>query len=748
MLVLHLTSKSILIFIPNGCFMSVLNLRKPFYLKDILSGLVVFLVALPLCLGIALASGAPIISGIIAGIVGGIVVGVLSGSHISVAGPAAGLTAVILVQLDQLSGNYAAFLLCIIFAGLLQIGFGLFKLGFFANFIPNNVILGLLAAIGVILIATQLPYLLGIHDFSWSAVWSGTFFSNFSSLDKGAALIGLLSLFLILAWDSSPLKKLVLPSALVAVVAAALLNFILMSMGSPLAVQNHNLIQLPNLLEAPRDVLIFPDFSYLAEPLIYTGAITLAVVASLETLLNLEAADKLDPQKRSSPPNRELWAQGTGNIVSGLIGGMPITSVIVRSSVNANSGARSKCSTIIHGIFLLLAVMFFVPLMNMIPLSALAAILILTGFKLTHPKLFKKLYQQGWKQFLPFIITLVAILLTDLLTGILIGLLVSSAFILYGNLNKGVRVYKEKHLHGIVTRIELPSQVTFLNRSALISALEHVHKGEQLILDATQSDSIDPDIYQVIQEYQNETAIKRKIDLKLIGFKQHYHELDDAVLDIDISTRDLQQQLTPAQVLNLLKEGNERFVKNERLQRDIYRQIRVTADQGQHPIAAVLGCMDSRAPTEMLFDVGIGDLFSLRIAGNVAGQKVIGSLEFACQAKGSKVVVVLGHTDCGAVTSACQLRLQHKSISDIKEMPYIQYILGPLMHSVQSAYDIMQPRELNRPFIDQVTTLNVHYNIQYIVNHSSVLKEMLERGEIAIVGAIYDVQTGRVNFLE
>ncbi len=210
----------------------------------------------------------------------------------------------------------------------------------------------------------------------------------------------------------------------------------------------------------------------------------------------------------------------------------------------------------------------------------------------------------------------------------------------------------------------------------------------------------------------------------------------------------MQQQLTPAQVLNLLKEGNERFVKNERLQRDIYRQIRVTADQGQHPIAAVLGCMDSRAPTEMLFDVGIGDLFSLRIAGNVAGQKVIGSLEFACQAKGSKVVVVLGHTDCGAVTSACQLRLQHKSISDIKEMPYIQYILGPLMHSVQSAYDIMQPRELNRPFIDQVTTLNVHYNIQYIVNHSSVLKEMLERGEIAIVGAIYDVQIGRVNFLE
>ncbi|WP_436869518.1 bifunctional SulP family inorganic anion transporter/carbonic anhydrase [Acinetobacter courvalinii] len=728
--------------------MTCLALKNRFHLNDLLSGVVVFLVALPLCLGIALASGAPIISGIIAGIVGGIIVGLLSGSHISVSGPAAGLTAVILVQLDQLGGNYAAFLLCIVFAGILQILFGLFKLGFFANFIPNNVILGLLAAIGAILIVTQLPYLFGLSSFSWDMLWTSTPSALVQHFDLGAALIGLLSLFLILAWDSSPLKKLALPSALIAVVLAAGLNFILISIGSPWAVQSDNLIQLPNILEAPQEVLVFPDFAYLAEPLIYTGAVTLAIVASLETLLNLEAADKLDSQKRSSPPNRELWAQGAGNIVSGLIGGMPVTSVIVRSSVNANTGARSKCSTIFHGILLLLAILFFVPLMNMIPLSALAAILIVTGFKLTHPKLFKQLYQKGWKQFLPFIITLVAILLTDLLTGIVIGLLTSSGFILYGNFNKGVRVYKEKHLHGIVTRIELPSQVTFLNRSALISALEHVHKHQQLIIDATQCDSIDPDIYQVIQDYQNETASKRQIDLKLIGFKQHYQDVDEAALDIYISTRELQRKLSPQQVITLLKEGNERFVKNERLQRDVYRQIRVTADEGQHPIAAVLGCMDSRAPTEMIFDVGIGDLFSLRIAGNIAGQKVLGSLEFACQAKGSKVILVLGHTDCGAVTSACQLRLQQKRVSDVQEMPHIQYVLGPLMHSVDSVYDIMQPRDLSRAFINQVTAMNVHYNIQYITAHSPVLKDLLDRGEIAIVGAIYDVKTGQVEFLD
>ena len=722
----------------------MLNLaeKSKFHLKDLLSGTVVFLVALPLCLGIALASGAPIMAGIIAGIVGGIVVGLLSGSHISVAGPAAGLTAVILMQLEQLGGNYAAFLLSVIFAGILQLIFGLFKLGFFANFVPNNVILGLLAAIGVILILAQIPYLFGITDFSWRDLGSLTR----AQIDLVAAGIGILSVLVMLAWDASPLKKWLLPSALIAVLLAAILNVVLSKMG--LHIQSHNLIQLPNLLDNPTAVFMFPDWHYLAEPMIYTGAITLAVVASLETLLNLEAADKLDPYKRSSPPNRELWAQGVGNMASGLIGGMPLTSVIVRSSVNANAGSRSKCSTITHGVLLLLAVVLFVPLMNMIPLSALAAILILTGFKLTHPKLFKQMLAKGWKQFLPFIITLLAILFTDLLTGILIGLAVSAGFILYGNLHKGVRVYKEKHLHGVVTRIELPSQVTFLNRSSLITALAHVHKGEQLIIDATHCHTIDPDIYDVIQEYQNETAIQRKIDLKLIGFKQHYSDIDDAVLDIDIATADVQRNLTPQQVLTILQEGNQRFVSNERLQRDIYRQIRVTADEGQHPIAAVLGCMDSRAPTEMLFDVGIGDLFSLRIAGNVAGQKVLGSLEFACQAKGAKVIVVLGHTDCGAVTSACQLRLNNQKIEDVAGMPHIQYVLGPLMESVNSVHHLMQPQELSPSFIDQVTRMNVLYNIAYILQHSQVLKQLYDEGKIAVVGAIYDVKTGKIQFLD
>ena len=728
--------------------MSSLKLENRFSFKDLLSGLVVFLVALPLCLGVALASGAPIISGLIAGIVGGIVVGFLSGSHVSVAGPAAGLTAVIMVQLEQLGGNYSAFLLCVIFAGLIQIVFGVFRLGFFVNFIPSNVILGLLAAIGAILIATQIPYLLGLTDFFWGMIWTGQFQNIAAKFDEGAAMIGLMSLFIILAWDTSPLKKYNVPSALIVVVVAASFNALLAYMGSALAVETHNLIQIPDVFADSESALFFPDFSYLSNPIIYTGAVTIAIVASLETLLNLEAADKIDPLKRTSPRNRELWAQGFGNICAGFVGGMPVTSVIVRSSVNANAGAKSKYSTIFHGVLLLLAILFFVPLMNMIPLSALAAILVLTGFKLTNPKLFKMLYKKSWKQFLPFIITFISILLSDLLIGIMIGLSISVAFILFGNFKKGIRVQKENRLHGVATRIELPTHVTFLNRAMLLKELQQVNHGEQLIIDATQSLSIDPDIYQVIRDFQAQEAIQKEINLCLIGFNQHYAELDDAVLDMDVSTKQLQRKLSSKDVLNLLQEGNQRFVNNECLQRDINRQICVTSDDGQYPIAAVLGCMDSRAPTEMIFDLGIGDLFSIRIAGNIAANEILGSLEFACQEKGSKVIVVLGHTDCGAVTSACQLHLQGQDVTQVKEMPHIHYVLGPLMYSVNNVYDIMKPRHLSKLFIEQVTTMNVHYNIQYIINNSDVLRELLEQGEIDIVGAIYDVRTGKVNFLE
>ncbi len=473
----------------------------------------------------------------------------------------------------------------------------------------------------------------------------------------------------------------------------------------------------------------------------------MAVVASLETLLNLEAADKMDPQKRASPPNRELLAQGVGNTLSGLIGGMPITSVIVRSSVNATSGSKTKNSAIFHGVLLVVALLILTPLINVVPLSALAAILILTGFKLAAPGLFKRIYQQGWKQFLPFIVTVIAIIATDLLIGILIGLVISAAIILKNNLHRGVRVIHETHLHGKITRIELAPNISFLNRSALVSALEKINDGETVIIDASNTYYIDPDVYQVIKDFKEENAIKHCIDCKLLGFKNHYPEINEEESDINVSTSEVQRQLTPAQVLQLLKEGNQRFVNHERLHHNIARQIQVTSQSGQHPFAAVLGCMDSRAPTERLFDVGIGDLFSLRIAGNVAGQKVVGSLEFACKSKGSKLILVLGHTDCGAVTAACQMYEQKLDITQVKDTPNVQHFLKPIMQAAETVKNDMSNYQLNKNFIHTVTITNVQNNIAYILKNSDVLRAMVESGEIGIVGGIYDVNTGKVDFL-
>ncbi|TCB26542.1 sulfate permease [Acinetobacter sp. ANC 4633] len=714
-----------------------------------MSGLVVFLVALPLCLGIAHASGAPLLSGVIAGVIGGIVVGALSGSHISVSGPAAGLTAIILAQLMALDGQYSAFLLCVILSGLLQMVFGCLKLGTFANFVPTNVILGLLVAIGLILMINQLPNLFGLHMATIKQLGLQNFPQVLQHIDVGAAVIGVLSVALILLWDQTPLKKLQLPSALVAVVFAGVLNWLLIQAGSNLAVGDQHLIDLPNLFSSEEKIFYFPDFSYWNNPQIYVGAVTLAVVASLETLLNLEAADKMDPQKRSSPPNRELLAQGIGNTLSGFVGGMPVTSVIVRSSVNATSGSKTKVSTIFHGILLIIAILFLTPLLNVVPLSALAAILLLTGYKLAQPKLFIQLYNKGWKQFLPFIVTIVAILLTDLLIGIMIGLVLSALFILHSNMHSGVKVIHEKHLHGSLTRIELAQNVSFLNRAALLSVLNKIKRHKTVVIDASNTAYIDPDLYQVIQEFQQDKATQQQIDLKLIGFQAHYPELhEDDVIDVDVSTREMQQQLTPELVLQKLKDGNQRFVSQQRLQHNIARQIQITAKYGQHPIAAVLGCMDSRAPTEMLFDVGVGDLFSLRIAGNIAGEKVLGSLEFACKSKGSRLIVVLGHTDCGAVTAACQMHQQQLDVSQAQNTPNIQYVLKPIMSAIDTVKNQMTDDQLGRSFIDAVTMMNVKNNMAYILKHSNVLREMVEKGEVGIVGAIYDVKTGQVDFLE
>ena len=397
------------------------------WVADLTAGVVVFLVALPLCLGIAFASNAPLISGLLAGIVGGIVVGLLSGSHSSVSGPAAGLTAVVAAQIHSV-GSFEGFLLAIMIAGLIQVFLGVFRCGFIAKVMPSSVIQGLLAAIGIILIMKQAPVVIGYMAETEGLADPSSFIARFlSRIHLGAALIGIFSIIFILIWDSSKtLKKLILPAPLVVVVLGTIFSQALGFCGFLAPLESNMLVQVPvpESLDGIAGLFAQPDFYQINNPAVYLAAATIAAVASLETLLNLEAVDRLDPMKRSSPPNRELLAQGLGNVVSGLIGGLPLTSVIVRSSVNLGTGAKTKASAIFHGVLLLVCVVMLPSVLNLIPLSCLAAILITTGVKLASPGLVYDKWAKGKNQFIPFTITVIAIVSNDLLVGIIAGLVI------------------------------------------------------------------------------------------------------------------------------------------------------------------------------------------------------------------------------------------------------------------------------------------------------------------------------------
>jgi len=727
--------------------------------KDITASIAVFLVALPLCLGIALASNAPLFSGVLSGIIGGIVVGFLSGSHKSVSGPAAGLTAIVAAQIALL-GSFEAFLAAVVVAGAIQILMGTLRLGFIAAFFPLSVIKGLLAAIGIILILKQIPHVFG-HDADAEGEMSfeqpdheNTFteiFATLSDIQPGAAVIGLFSIALLMLWDRSKLKKSPLPSALVVVVLGVVINLILKKMGSTWAIQPSHLVQVPVAkdLGAFMGFMQFPGIEHFSNPLVFKAAVTVALVATLETLLNLEAVEKIDPDQRNAPPNRELVAQGVGNMLAGCIGGLPMTSVIVRSSVNINAGGRTKLSAILHGLLLIICVLLMPQWLNEIPLSALAAILIVTGLKLASPKLFKQLWSEGKRQFLPFIITIMAIVVTDLLVGVLIGLGVSILFILHSNLQRPLRRIVEKHTSGDVLRIELANQVSFFNRAAIEKTLHEVPRGGRVLIDARNTDYIDPDIRDMIADFRDKTAVSHGVELSFVGMKEH-DQLQDQIQFVDYTSREVQHGLTPESVLEILQAGNRRFLSGQRIQRDFGRQVSATAT-GQFPIAAILGCIDSRAPAEAVFDLGLGDIFSARVAGNIATTELLGSLEYACAVVGSKLILVLGHTSCGAVNAAVDLLAAAKKASEATPC-------GNLDGLITEIQDAIDPSTLKQPdqwkagekaaYSNEISRLNVVRTIRVIRQRSTTLNRLAEEGKIAIVGGLYDVSTGEVNFFQ
>ncbi|MBT8324699.1 MAG: SulP family inorganic anion transporter [Winogradskyella sp.] len=500
--------------------------------NDIPASIVVFFVALPLCLGIALASGAPLFSGLIAGIVGGIVVGSISGSKIGVSGPAAGLAAIVLVAISTL-GGYQNFLVAVVLGGIIQLVFGVLKAGVIGYYFPSSVIKGMLTGIGIIIILKQIPHFFGYDAGPEGSVsffettGENTFSAIFNIFDNiiiGSMTIGIISLGILILWGNVLMNKhkifQIIQGPLVAVVLG-IIFYVLTQNNDYFAIEQSHLVSVPvpEGIDSFLGQFSFPNFAIISNPEVWIVAFTIALVASLETLLCVEATDKLDPDKNVTPTNRELIAQGTGNVISGLIGGLPITQVIVRSSANIQSGGKSKASTIIHGFLLLISIIIIPRLLNMIPLSVLAAVLLIVGYKLAKPALFKQMYDLGWKQFVPFTVTVVGIVFTDLLIGIGLGLAVGIVVILIKSYQNSHFLHIEDKSNGKHRiKMTLAEEVTFFNKGAILKELDSLPRDTFLEFDVRKTRYLDHDIIEILDDFAYK-AKERNIDIKLISEK-------------------------------------------------------------------------------------------------------------------------------------------------------------------------------------------------------------------------------------
>jgi carbonic anhydrase len=683
-------------------------------------------------------------SGIISGIIGGIVVGAISGSHTSVSGPAAGLAAVVLASITKL-GAFEVLLAAILIAGVMQLAMGIARAGFIANYIPSNVIKGLLAAIGILLILKQIPHAFGYDanqadETSFIQANGENTFSAiahaFNAITPGAMIIALLSMLILIYWDKTPFKKFkLLPAPLFVVALGVALNVTFNRFFPALSIDPAHLVDIP-----PVDIgnlgsyIQFPDLAHFTNHDVWIVGFTIAIVASLETLLNVEAVDKLDPHKRETPTNRELVAQGVGNICAGLLGGLPVTSVIVRSSVNIQNDNRTKASSILHGLLLLASVLVLAPALNLIPLAALAAILIVTGYKLAKVSLFRDMYKKGWSQFVPFAVTVAAIVLTDLLTGVLIGLAASLFYLMRSHFRNPFSIEQYRLHIGEVVKMELPNQVSFLNKATIKSALWEIPDNANVLIDAANTDYIDNDVLEIIDDYRV-VAAERNVKLNVVGLRDEY-SLHDPIQFVPALDKDTQTRLRPEDVLQLLRDGNERFRAGRTTKKYYLHQVEATAG-GQHPMAVVVNCIDSRTSPEIIFDAGLGDLLTIRIAGNVISREIIGSLEIAHKL-GAKLIVVKGHSSCGAIGLALQNEGAHS--------------MGAITGKIRKAVDqcqcgVRHPAE-GKALLEQVTRRNIENSLDEIIAGSAFLRERIARGEMGLVGAYHDIATRTVQFGE
>ncbi|WP_286761099.1 bifunctional SulP family inorganic anion transporter/carbonic anhydrase [Salegentibacter sp. UBA1130] len=723
-------------------------LSKPLFSrmdKDIPSSIVVFLVALPLCLGIALASGAPLVSGLISGIIGGIVIGSVSHSSVSVSGPAASLTAVVLASIASL-GSFDVFLMAVVLGGIFQFILGILKAGLIADYMPSNIIKGLLAAIGIILIIAQLPYAVGFIQDSGANFGArdnlleqaiAMFKNFFYSLHPGAVVLSIISLAIIIFWEKSPLKNFkLLPPSLIVVILGVFLNLLFKYIAPVLHLSEKYLVNIPKI-DRVSELVTFPDFNSITNPEVWGVAITITLIASIASLLAIEAADEIDPHKRKTPPNRELVAQGIGNTIAGLVGGIPLTSVIVRSSVNINAGAETKLSTILHGIFLLLSVLFLSSILNLIPLSSLAVILLVVGYKLASWDVISTMYKKGWNQFIPFVVTVVAIILTDLLIGIFIGSLVSIFFLLRSNYHNAFFIENTKIFKGETIRLELSNEVSFFNKASIKNSLWNVPQNSNVIIDATFSSYIDHDILEIFEDFKTTFAEENNINVSIIGLKDKYSagkELDFVREDIEES----KERSTPQEILDYLKEGNSRYVDGKLVSRRL-RNKELMDFINSPPLATVVNCIDLREPLNVMMNTGIGDLIPIRAAGNLVDSHIIKSIEIACKQQGSRFILLMGNS-----SNKIYLEALNEYMKNGYQNP--DSLIAEALKAKQIPAKF-EEKDLYT-YADLITRWSVKESQKRIIKENPYLRERILQGKLGLATAFFNRENGKIEFSE
>ncbi|MBX3721422.1 MAG: carbonic anhydrase [Turneriella sp.] len=699
--------------------------------RNIPSGTVVFFVALPLCLGIALAQGAPLLSGLISGIIGGIIVGILGASHVSVSGPAAGLTVVVIGAIAQL-GSFQAFTLAVFLSGAFQIAFSLLRLGMVSKFIPGSVIRGMLAAIGIIIILKQVPHLFGydadyVGDIDFAQRDGHNTFSElwltFSNLNKTAILISVVSLALILSWDKyiAPRTKYLasIPGSVLAVLAGVGLNLIAAKVEWLKDLGANHLVQLPTSLGVKDFTAHFGvlNFSLLFSKQVIVIALTIAIIGSVETLLSLEAADKIDPRRRIANKNRELWAQGAGNMLAGLLGGLPITAVIVRTVTNVNSGATHRLSAIWHGLLLVVAVFLIPQVLNFIPLAALAMILALVGYKLSSYRIFITEWRSGREQFIPFIVTVIAVIFTDILFGVGIGFLVAIGFIMYGNYRKG---FFTSGTDGNIT-IKLAGDISFIHRASLGETLRKVPNNAHVTLHSENPQDIHHDIAELIAEFR-EAAPLRGIQ---VTEKQMPYIADKKTLGSGKSP-----------IYKRMIHGNRNWVQ-QTLEQDRYYFEKLA--RGQAPQILWIGCADSRVPPNEITETKPGEIFIHRNVANLVVHtdlNMLSVLQYAVEALKVKHVIVCGHYECGGIRAAMadvDLGLANNWLRNIKEVYNMRAV---------ELEEIGSPKERERMMVE----FNVMEQVRNLAK-TSIIQKAWKKRQIEIHGWVVDLGSGYIKEL-